>query len=260
MIEQDMKSRAALCASAIVALNVLAFIYLRIAGGEEIASLINAWAFSPRTTIDLFKEGQIITALAIIEKSTFCHLTPAHLLSNMIPIYLFAVVIAREKSTGEFLKVYFLGGLMAALATTLLSFWQVIPINGASGAAAALYGYYAGLKLIPRTNQERLQALLMPVITFAFLAAGLALKLPVDSPAAAAYLFAVLLFCAGLFSGRIEELWLPAIALWVLGNTYDLFMTGLDIYATGSAHLLHLTGFASGLALCLKASAGERAA
>lgn len=75
--------------------------------------------------------------------SLFVHVNLIHLFSNMV--FLAAVGPAVEMAAGtvRFLIVYLVGGLGGVLAHYLLARTADVPLVGASGAIAALVGYYS---------------------------------------------------------------------------------------------------------------------
>jgi membrane associated rhomboid family serine protease len=74
--------------------------------------------------------------------SMFMHASFTHIMFNMISLFFLGSFFLRLVGEGDFLKVYFIGGLMGGLLYTLLG-PAMIPGVGASGAIFAIGGALA---------------------------------------------------------------------------------------------------------------------
>ena len=90
--------------------------------------------------------------LWIYLRGMFLHADWAHLLGNMVYLWLFGTNVEDYFGRRTFLGLYFLGGLVAGLAQTVIYAYQCSPVIGigASGAISAVLGAY--LVLYPGTR------------------------------------------------------------------------------------------------------------
>ena len=123
----------------LIALNVLMF-FLELNNGE---AFIQRWAFVPsRFTAD--PVGEFITLFT----SMFMHAGWAHLLGNMLYLWIFGDNVEDRLGHGMFTIFYLVCGLAATFAQLAFSLGSSIPNLGASGAIAGVLGAY--LVMFPR--------------------------------------------------------------------------------------------------------------
>jgi membrane associated rhomboid family serine protease len=117
----------------LIALNVLVF-FLELNNGE---AFIQRWAFVPnRFMADPL--GQFVTLFT----SMFMHAGWAHLLGNMLYLWIFGDNVEDRFGHGLFLVFYLLCGLAATFAQLAISLGSSVANVGASGAIAGVLGAY----------------------------------------------------------------------------------------------------------------------
>ena len=82
--------------------------------------------------------------------SMFVHGGLAHLVGNLLFLWIFGDNVEDRLGHGRFLAFYFLCGVIAALAQLVLDPDSTVPMVGASGAIAGVMGAY--LVLYPRSR------------------------------------------------------------------------------------------------------------
>jgi membrane associated rhomboid family serine protease len=117
----------------LIAINVLVFL-LELNNGE---SFIQRWAFVPsRFMAD--PVGDVVTLFT----SMFMHAGWAHLLGNMLYLWIFGDNVEDRLGHGLFFVFYILCGLAATFAQLLISLGSSVANVGASGAIAGVLGAY----------------------------------------------------------------------------------------------------------------------
>ncbi|MGZ9235856.1 MAG: rhomboid family intramembrane serine protease [Anaerolineales bacterium] len=124
---------------ALIALNVLVF-FLELNNGE---AFIERWAFVP-TRFLADPAGDFVTLFT----SMFMHAGWAHLLGNMLYLWIFGDNVEDRLGHGLYFVFYILCGLGATFAQLAFSMGSSIPNLGASGAIAGVLGAY--LVMFPR--------------------------------------------------------------------------------------------------------------
>ncbi len=132
---------------ALIAINVLVFLWEVMLPPEQLQQIfltysvvpanISAAPFSLESILDSFR-------------SMFFHGGWAHLLGNMLYLYLFGDNLEDYLGKLMFLGVYFVSGFAAVAAQVLIDPNSTIPLVGASGAIAGILGGY--LVLFPRVQ------------------------------------------------------------------------------------------------------------
>ena len=176
----------------IFALNILVFIFLQQAGGnEEFTYGYSVIPFEISNGVDLVSpkvldtsEGQFIIDQSpgpspiylTILSAMFMHGGWLHLGSNLLFLWIFGDNVEQRFGKLPFLLFYLLSGLVATLAQVLLAPEAIIPNLGASGAISGVLGAY--MVLFPR---NRVHALFFWFIVSvpAFLAIGVWILLQV---------------------------------------------------------------------------------
>jgi membrane associated rhomboid family serine protease len=123
----------------LIALNVLVF-FLELNNGE---AFIQRWAFVPaRFLAD--PAGDFVTLFT----SMFMHAGWAHLLGNMLYLWIFGDNVEDRLGHGLYFAFYILCGLGATFAQLAISMGSSVANVGASGAIAGVLGAY--LVMFPR--------------------------------------------------------------------------------------------------------------
>ena len=129
----------------LIAANVLVFLFFLMAGANQEA-LVYQFALIPANVtagVDLGDVGDIFTSM-------FMHGGWAHLLGNMLYLWIFGDNVEDRMGSFNYLLFYLAGGVAASLAHILTNPGSQIPTVGASGAIGAVLGAY--LVLYPRSR------------------------------------------------------------------------------------------------------------
>jgi membrane associated rhomboid family serine protease len=123
----------------LIALNVLAF-FLELNNGE---SFIQRWAFVPSRFL-----ADPVGDFATLFTAMFLHAGWAHLLSNMLYLWIFGDNVEDRLGHALYFVFYILCGLAATFAQLAISLGSDVANVGASGAIAGVLGAY--LIMFPR--------------------------------------------------------------------------------------------------------------
>jgi membrane associated rhomboid family serine protease len=123
----------------LIALNVLVF-FLELNNGE---AFIQRWAFIPSRFLEN-PAGDFVTLFT----SMFMHAGWAHLLGNMLYLWIFGDNVEDRLGHGLYFAFYILCGLAATFAQLAISLGSSVANVGASGAIAGVLGAY--LVMFPR--------------------------------------------------------------------------------------------------------------
>jgi membrane associated rhomboid family serine protease len=199
----------------LVIANVLFFFYEILLPAPALDALVATYGMVPaRETALLLHEPTALSGwLLPIATSMFLHGGWAHLVGNMLFLWVFGRALEPTIGSRRFLLVYLLGGLAASQIQFVVAPLSQIPMIGASGAVAAVLG--AHLFLFPRASVT----VLFPILIF-----PLFFEVP-------AVLFLGIWF--------LEQIW--AGTLWSLSP--------LAAQAGGVAWWAHVGGFIAGFAL-----------
>lgn len=74
----------------------------------------------------------------------FLHANPAHLLSNLLALFMFGILLEREMGTRNFLLLFFISGLAAGIGETLIA----EPLSYSLGASGAIFGIMGALAIL----------------------------------------------------------------------------------------------------------------
>ena len=190
-------------------------LFLVTTGGDTaLEDFANVWGLVPASIVDAIKAGNWLSqpVLAALT-SMFLHGGWAHILGNMLFLWIFGGRVEDRLGRVRFLLFYLVGGLAAGAGQTLENPASTDPMIGASGAISAVLGAY--LVLYPRS---RIQSLVFLGFFYQLLAV----------PAAA-----LLIYWFGL---QVID------GIAALGNT-DL-TGGVAVYA-------HIAGFVAGALMAL---------
>ena len=124
---------------ALIVVNVLIF-FLELSGGD---AFIQRWAFVPTRFL-----ADPIGDFPTLFTSMFMHAGWAHLLGNMLYLWIFGDNVEDRLGHGLFTVFYILCGLGATFAQLAFSMNSSIPNLGASGAIAGVLGAY--LMMFPK--------------------------------------------------------------------------------------------------------------
>ncbi len=128
---------------ALIALNVLVFLYEFTLPAPALVDFVHQWGSVPVETAN----GQNLHTLVT---SMFLHGGWLHLIGNMLFLWVFADNIEATIGSTRFFLFYFLGGLAAHAGHIWFHTDSVIPTVGASGAISAVLGAY--LVLFPSSR------------------------------------------------------------------------------------------------------------
>jgi membrane associated rhomboid family serine protease len=123
----------------LIAINVLVF-FLELNNGEE---FIQRWAFVPARFL-----ADPAGDFATLFTSMFMHAGWAHLLGNMLYLWIFGDNVEDRLGHGLYFVFYILCGLAATFAQLAISLGSEVANVGASGAIAGVLGAY--LVMFPR--------------------------------------------------------------------------------------------------------------
>ena len=143
---------------ALIAINVIYFIYLEIIGSTE-------------STDFMLKHGAAYTSYILENKeyyrlvtSMFMHFGISHLANNMLVLYLLGDNLERAIGSFKYLVLYLLGGIIANVVSMYFYVETEIVSAGASGAVFAVMG---GLLWCVIKNKGRLEDLNLRQIVIA---------------------------------------------------------------------------------------------
>ncbi len=119
----------------LLGLNVLVFAYETTLDGESLANFTYTFGATP----DQFLHGEHLISLLT---GLFLHGGWAHLLGNMLFLWVFADNVEATIGSMKFLVFYLLGGIASTIFHGLIFPDSSLPLIGASGAIAAILGAY----------------------------------------------------------------------------------------------------------------------
>ena len=130
----------------LIAANVL-FFFIEMSGGEP---FIRQWAFVPERFM-----ANPAADIATLFTAMFMHAGWAHLLGNMLYLWIFGDNVEDRFGHGRFALFYFICGLAATFAQLMVDTSSSVPNVGASGAIAGVLGAY--ILLFPQGRVRVLQ-------------------------------------------------------------------------------------------------------
>lgn len=140
------QTRTPIVTYALIVANLL-FFFVEMNGGE---AFVRTWAFVPARFLD--NPGADIPTLFT---SMFMHAGWAHLLGNMLYLWIFGDNVENRFGHGAFTVFYVVCGLAATFAQLAVSADSNVPNVGASGAIAGVLGAY--ILLFPQGRVRVLQ-------------------------------------------------------------------------------------------------------
>jgi membrane associated rhomboid family serine protease len=123
----------------LIAINVLVFLWEQLHSAGELQSIFLRLSIVPSNVSQ--NPFALETSLDFI-RSMFFHGGWAHLLGNMLYLWLFGDNVEDRFGAILYLIIYFFSGFAAAVAQILIDPNSTIPLIGASGAIAGVLGSY----------------------------------------------------------------------------------------------------------------------
>jgi len=149
---------------AIIAANVLVFLYQLSLGPRELHTFVMTYAMVPAKLDTALAGGNVplLSALLPFFTSMFLHGGWLHIIGNMWFLWIFGDNVEDELGHGRYLLFYLICGLGSGVAQTIFSWGSNIPALGASGAISGVLGAY--IVLFPGTQILTL----IPLVIFFF--------------------------------------------------------------------------------------------
>lgn len=122
----------------LIVVNVLVFLWMA-GAGPQLDRFVATWALVPRRLL-LHPENPF-NYLTILT-SMFMHGGWAHLISNMLALYIFGDNVEDRMGSGRYLLFYLLSGVAAAVVHLLSAPNSTLPTVGASGAISGVLAAY----------------------------------------------------------------------------------------------------------------------
>ncbi|HEY45074.1 MAG TPA: rhomboid family intramembrane serine protease [Anaerolineae bacterium] len=123
----------------LIVINVLVFLWEQSVPVNELEEMFLRLSVVPATVI---QDPLALDTILDFFRSMFFHGGWAHLLGNMLYLWLFGDNLEDRMGVVLFLFLYFLSGIVASLAQILIDPSSPIPLIGASGAIAGILGGY----------------------------------------------------------------------------------------------------------------------
>ena len=165
--DPSLQRRPATLVWALVFANLLAFGLEQAMALQGDTSFIVAWSFIPRMLTHLDTGHGVVT----IFTAMFLHAGWVHLLGNLWFLWFFGRSVEDALGHSRFLALYLAGGVVAALAQTLVDPSSKLPMLGASGAIGAVLAAYVSLfpmRRIVTVVPIIIVPLLIPLPSFVF--------------------------------------------------------------------------------------------
>lgn len=133
--------RLPLITVSLIIINIVLFIF-EVMSGSKISYFIMKWGFIPKR---VFMDVTLAEKILPVFSSMFLHAGVAHLIGNMLFMWIFADNVEDAMGHFNFLCFYIFCGLCAALTHFILYNRSSVPVLGASGAIAGVLGAYVRL-------------------------------------------------------------------------------------------------------------------
>jgi len=149
----------------LIALNVAVYICTSVVGGDFLNTSVDVlWNYGQ-------VNGQVIYSGYYYQlfTSMFIHADIAHIIGNMLFLFIFGLRSEEMFSLPEYLSIYFLGGLTGNLLSLLLLPLETISV-GASGAIFAMFG--ATIIYARRSYRQSIISALIYAFFLLFLSSG----------------------------------------------------------------------------------------
>jgi membrane associated rhomboid family serine protease len=131
----------------VIVLNVLFFLYELSLGDRELGRFLQGYAFIPAR---FFEPGQWVQDGRAILLSMFLHGGWAHLLGNMLYLWIFGDNVEERLGHSGYILFYLFCGCFATMAHAFTDTESIVPTIGASGAISGVLGAY--LVMFPRAR------------------------------------------------------------------------------------------------------------
>lgn len=122
----------------LIGINLVVFLYEMMLG-DRLKSIVYLYGFVPQ---NLFASVGLIDKTLPIFTGMFLHASWAHLIGNLLFMWIFADNVEDRLGHFRFIVLYFLSGIIAMLVHTFFNLNSEIPAIGASGAIAGVLGAY----------------------------------------------------------------------------------------------------------------------
>lgn len=126
---------------ALIGLNVLVFIYEMMLPSSGLERFFMNWGVVPYLATNAFSLPVALTFIT----SMFLHGGVAHIIGNMLYLWIFGDNVEDCMGPVLFAIFYFVSGILAGLAQVLVGPDLMIPSVGASGAVAGILGAYLAM-------------------------------------------------------------------------------------------------------------------
>jgi rhomboid protease GluP len=150
----------------LIALNIAVYVYTSFAGEDFLNTSVNMlWNYGQVNKLVLYSGYyyQLFTSM-------FIHADIAHIVGNMLFLFIFGLRSEEMFSLPEYLSIYFLGGLTGNLLSLLLLPLDTISV-GASGAIFAMFG--ASVIYTRRSYRQSIIGALIYAFFLLFLSSGI---------------------------------------------------------------------------------------
>jgi membrane associated rhomboid family serine protease len=124
---------------ALIVVNVLVFLWEQSIPLDELEGLFMRLSVVPTFVI---QDPLSLDTILDFIRSMFFHGGWAHLIGNMLYLWLFGDNLEDRMGVVLFLFLYFLGGVVASFAQIIINPNSLVPMIGASGAIAGVLGGY----------------------------------------------------------------------------------------------------------------------
>jgi membrane associated rhomboid family serine protease len=134
-------------------INVLVFLFELTLSNRQLQHLVSAYGVVPHDFL-LWQHGRISLERLVLPyfSSMFLHGGWAHIIGNMLFLWIFADNVEDRQGSGTFLAFYLLCGVAAGITQTLVDPMSKVASIGASGAIAGVLGayvlYYPGARIV----------------------------------------------------------------------------------------------------------------
>ncbi len=130
----------------LLGLNILVFMHLSLLSSEEFRQVVMQWGLVPAR----FYQGEGINRWVPVFTSMFLHGGWAHVISNMLALYIFGDNVEDRMGSLRYLIFYLATGFLAGLVHLWAYRSSTVPTIGASGAIAGVLGAYLVLYPLAR--------------------------------------------------------------------------------------------------------------